>query len=90
MAAAENYDNADKVRTLGHQVSYDHRSYERNKSNCVQRPENVRTSNGVWHQQTNSQDTQGVTSQTRYLTAKMYNSGFRDKINQYLVRNRVR
>jgi len=35
MAAAENYDNADKVRTLGHQVSYDHRSYERNKSNCV-------------------------------------------------------
>ena len=37
MAIAENYDNADKVRTLGHQVSYDHRSYERNKSNCVQK-----------------------------------------------------
>ena len=46
MAIAENYDNADKVRTLGHQVSYDHRSYERNKSNCVQKPEKVRTSTG--------------------------------------------
>ena len=28
------------------QVSYDHRSYERNLSNCVQKPEKVRTSTG--------------------------------------------
>ena len=27
-------------------VSYDHRSYERNLSNCVQKPEKVRTSTG--------------------------------------------
>ena len=26
------------------QVSYDHRSYERNLSNCIQKPEKVRTS----------------------------------------------
>ena len=29
-----------------HQVSYDHRSYERNLSNCVEKPEKVRTSMG--------------------------------------------
>ena len=28
------------------QVSYDHRSYERNLSNCVEKPEKVRTSTG--------------------------------------------
>ena len=27
-------------------MSYDHRSYERNLSNCVQKPEKVRTSTG--------------------------------------------
>ena len=29
-----------------YQVDYDHRSYERNLSNCVYKPENVRTSTG--------------------------------------------
>ena len=28
------------------QVRYDHRSYERNLSNCVQKPEKLRTSTG--------------------------------------------
>ena len=28
------------------QVSHDHRSYERNLSNCVEKPEKVRTSTG--------------------------------------------
>ena len=32
---------------LSFQVSYDHHSYERNLSNCVQKPEKVRTSWGV-------------------------------------------
>ena len=45
------------------QVSYDHRSYERNLSNCVQKPEKVSTSTGfepfkrfvtVWRIKTNS------------------------------------
>ena len=31
---------------LSFQVSYHHRSYERNLSNCVQKPEKVRTSTG--------------------------------------------
>ena len=30
----------------GHQVSYEHRSYKRNLSNCVEKPEKVRTSTG--------------------------------------------
>ena len=29
-----------------YQVSYDHRTYERNLSNCVKKPEKVRTSTG--------------------------------------------
>ena len=32
---------------LSNQVSYDHRSYERNLSNCVEKPEKVRTSTGL-------------------------------------------
>ena len=36
----------DKSCNLHSQVSYDHRSYERNLSNCVWKPEKVRTSTG--------------------------------------------
>ena len=34
------------MRSFSHQVSYDHRNYERNLSSCVQKPEKVRTSTG--------------------------------------------
>ena len=33
-------------KTMFSQVSYDHRSFERNLSNCEQKPEKVRTSTG--------------------------------------------
>ena len=36
----------DFYNTFSHQVSHDLRSYERNLSNCIQKPEKVRTSTG--------------------------------------------
>ena len=39
-------DNKISARLNLNQVSYDHRSYERNLSNCVKKPEKVRTSTG--------------------------------------------
>ena len=38
----------------GYQVTYAHRSYERNLSNCVEKPEKVSTSTGFEHGQPSS------------------------------------
>ena len=35
------------LQSRSNQVSYDHRSYERNLSNCVKKTEKVRTSTGL-------------------------------------------
>ena len=40
------YDSIYSKYSKSYQVSHDHRSFERNLSNCEQKPEKVRTSTG--------------------------------------------